>query len=239
MSLYIDLQEWIYEKIQHIDEETVNRFKEEWYNSSIKFTWKKISIKEISKFIPAYDLFLNKELYSSIHWIRHTLRVLIAATIIADTLELPKTQRDSLMLASSLHDICRIDDNEDFEHSKRAANRFIQNKDLFVNKLNIDVDLVYNIILFHNSRSDDDIDCSKESLYMIGLFKSADALDRYRFPKKKWRPSFERLSFSFSEQFIKIYKSLIYRSELFYQREHDWVDCVFSAAKDLAFFKKI
>lgn len=121
------------------------------------------------------------------------------------------------MLASSLHDICRIDDNEDFEHSKRAANRFIQNKNLFVNKININVDLVYNMIFFHNSKSDNDIECTKESLYMIELFKSADAIDRYRFPKTKWRPSFERLKFPFSEETINIHKSLIYKSELLYQ----------------------
>lgn len=236
MSLCTDFQKWIYKKVQHIDEEAINRFKDEWYNYAVRFTWKKLSIKEIFNFVPAYDLFLNKELYSSIHWIRHTLRVLVATTIITDTLALPKVQRDSLMLAASLHDICRIDDNEDFEHSKRAANRFIQNKHLFVDKLKIDVDLVYNIILFHNSRSNDDIDCSREYLYMIGLFKSADAIDRYRFPKKKWRPSFDRLIFPFPEEFVKIHKSLVHRSEIYYQRENDWVNSVFSALKDLDFF---
>lgn len=213
MGFPTDLENKLYKTIQHIDLDTINRFSQEWYGEEINRYKPNISKKELIDFLPLQWFFLNQSLVNSIHWIHHITRVIIAAMFIANDLNLPLMERNSLLLAASLHDICRENDNEDVDHWKRAAERFLQNKNVFKSK-EVNEKLVYDMILYHNLDEKNALSLSEESLKMIWLLKSADAIDRYRFPKKKWRYNKGEWVFVFTEDYIEFHKRLIYKSEL-------------------------
>lgn len=116
----------------------------------------------------------------------HTARVLFLALLIADNEEKPLTANElrNLCMAAIYHDIGRINDNLDFHHGARSAEKY-QQREASPSKA------VAWMITFHNKDNASAKEAlkkitrstEKQSRYwrLFEILKDADALDRVRF----------------------------------------------------------
>lgn len=183
---------------QFMDQETLSwikknkpKFKSKKINRNV-FDCKKIFFY-LNKFYPKDSWFVKIRAINTIHGIRHMMRVLIYAVIISDYLKLTQKTTYKLSVASAIHDLRRINDNTDPGHGQRAAEWFIKNNIRILNffKLKMtkqDIEEIYYIIFFHAQDYQiilNDLNYLKYEKN-INIFKTLDALDRYRLPKLKW-----------------------------------------------------
>jgi len=184
---------------QYMDFETLLWIKENKpdfkYKKIIKFKNKSI----IKNFIPQKNWFYKKKEYDSIHGIRHLLRVGIFASNLF-YLKKSENKIENIVISSVLHDIRRMNDKDDFEHGMRSAEWFKKNYSIVKKKFKVqlkdsDIEEIYWSMALH------DVDyksLKNKKIYLrfkniINFIKIADALDRYRLPKKKWWIDKERL----------------------------------------------
>jgi len=183
---------------QFMDIETLNWIKEnkpEFKNgevSDIIFDYQKI-IFNFEKFYIKEDWFYKKEIINTIHGIRHMMRVLIYGVLVSDYLELDEKTMHKLCIASTLHDLRRVNDKDDVQHGCRAAEWFLKNKKELLDYFNLemnkkDLEEIYFTIFFHDQDYKSMIDNPNYQIHKnsIDVFKTLDALDRYRLPKLKW-----------------------------------------------------
>jgi len=169
------------------------------------------------KYVPDRDWFLNDKIVDSIHGLRHLLRVAVHSVLLSSNND---KIGESVVLASLLHDIRRIDDKDDFDHGKRSADWFSKNSDTITDQLGVELydealESVYFGIYYHNlSYGDfsDDLDYKKHS-EIVDIVKTADALDRFRLPKLKWWPDDKYLTLIPSEEHKRFAYDLVVGSE--------------------------
>lgn len=231
MNLYEQLQNRIYPEVQHLDQWSISRFYNNWYYEVSNYSWDPLEFSTIKNYLPEEDMFLRYNLCDSIHGIRHMFRVLINIGFLVRRLEIP--YKESIFWAAWLHDIHRINDNADIDHSTRAANWFIKNNFQFWLSPK-EEQITYHMIKFHNIQVPDKID--GYYLRYIDILKKADALDRFRFPKKKRRP-YDTFISDFTEDYIKPYKKMVYLSECFYLCGMGSKNAVLNAAIETWFIK--
>jgi HD superfamily phosphohydrolase YqeK len=109
----------------------------------------------------------------------------------------------------------RLNDNEDILHGKRSADWLEKNKKIFeeiIKETNFQG--VLAAIKYHNL-GNNKIPKKIHSKYskIIGIIKTADALDRFRQPKKKWWVDPKRLKLRKASEFIPFARYLTIRSE--------------------------
>lgn len=160
-----------------------------------------IDVDRIYLLIPNDSWFSSESKINSLHGIRHLMRVTTYASYLSKSI-INNVDRNSLLLASLLHDIRRKTDKGDEGHAKRSAGWYLENKDEIHSRLKIneiDEKIVTEIIEHHEKMLDTN---SK----LLNILKTADALDRYVQPKKKWwineeylklKPSLELKAFAF------------------------------------------
>lgn len=227
------LAERCYPKHQYIDIDTISWYENHWYNNTEVFSWKPIEYESIKDFIPLKSYYLYYKLYNSIHWIRHTLRVIIISSIIANHLVLNNIDKNNLLMAAGVHDTWRINDNADPNHSQRSANIFKKiRRKIYI--CNIHYKSIYNAVFYHNRKHPVELNKVYPSILLL---KAADGLERFRFPKEKRRPNFHKLWYTFSENHIQTHKRLIYLSEKYFIQWFDWVTAVYKAAKEIGFIQ--
>lgn len=153
----------------------------------------KISIEKLIKFIPPDEWFLDYRISEGIHGLRHLLRVGIFSLTLCAINLIPEQKKENLLFAAVLHDIRRICDKDDENHGKRTAEWFLKDikeiTDQFGLKLNEeDKDEIHSLIYCHDLDYDQikELEYYKKHNEEVDLFKTADALDRYRLPKIKW-----------------------------------------------------
>lgn len=197
IPLYIAAEENKLPEHQHQDLETIVwTAQTAWLNlnalpkvpSHISFTDEDIQL--LKSYIPSNEQYSKKELYNSIHGIFHTSRVIFYYMLLQKLLG--SEVKKELLIASSLHDTQRETDKKDTLHSDRAAEYFLSLKNTYGPVL--DYDEIYNVIKYHNiDYTDIPTDVIDQYGKSLDTFKCADALDRYRLPKKTRWPDFQHI----------------------------------------------
>ncbi len=173
--LYIKLKERKYEKDQILDKESIL-----WLKRKLNLKTKIIPLnidpmkkKCLLQYAPKENWF-NSGRIKTIHGISHALRVMIYSYILC---KIHKINRfEPFLLAASIHDVKRLNDREDINHCKRASDWFYKSNIKI--KENFSNEEIKEICLAVEGR--------KGKLKLNSILKCADALDRYRLPKKKW-----------------------------------------------------
>ncbi|RJR24750.1 hypothetical protein C4578_02415 [Candidatus Microgenomates bacterium] len=178
---------------QNIDNETLRWIKDnepqELKEVGVTLIARSIDIEKVSQFIPLTSWFASLENVNSLHGIRHLVRVSTYAWMLSENIY--QKQRNSLLIATALHDIRRLDDKGDKGHANRAAKWYEKNKSEVLCAFELDtVDdrIVAGLIKTHEYSYDD---LKYDGFYLkhgklVDILKTSDALDRYIQPKKKW-----------------------------------------------------
>lgn len=201
--LYLQLQSRPYPKQQFLDQESVN-----WLREHAKP--QPVSVHDLT---PAFrplpadwlelqgDWFLQEDSAFGIHGIRHLWRVAVFAWVLLQMYYPSMFADDTVhdfIWAAHLHDIRRQDDNADPEHGERTADWIIEQFP------SLSPDVVTAVRLHVADQLTDLL--SDDTLIFTQVLKTADALDRYRLPKKKWWPDPNRLPLAVSNDVIEFCK---------------------------------
>lgn len=192
---------------QNLDVETLQWIKnnepQELNGKDLVAVARNVDIESVSIFSPSPTWFTSSEKVNSLHGIRHLMRVITYAWLLSK--EIDETQKNSLLVATALHDIRRLDDKADEGHASRAAEWYRENKEEVLNKFKIgtvDDKIIVKLIKLHELNSN-----VSEFRKLLDILKTSDALDRYIQPKKKWwlddkylnlKPSWEVKAFAFN-----------------------------------------
>lgn len=178
------------------------------------------------------DWFFSREHINSIHGIGHSLRVMVNTLLLCKYLHII----DPLphVVAASIHDIQRKNDNADPEHGNRAASWFqINQKSLSSNeKLSSDDRLMIIASVKNHSLDYADMPSSDLNVYKdaIDILKAADALDRFRMPKEKWWPRVEFINLEVAHKLIPYSRKLTIESERMILSDIDQYEAVLDTA---------
>tara|TARA_Y100000310_G_scaffold311808_1_gene358463 strand:- start:2229 stop:2942 length:714 start_codon:yes stop_codon:yes gene_type:complete len=173
--LYIKLKERKYEKNQILDKESILWLKKK-LNLKVQVRLLNIApMREeyLLQYAPKKHWF-NLGRIKTIHGINHALRVIIYSYILC---KIHKIDRfEPFLLAASIHDVKRLNDREDINHGKRTSDWFYKSNIKI--KKNLSNEEIKEICLAVEGKED--------KLKINSILKCADALDRYRLPKKRW-----------------------------------------------------
>ena len=191
---------------QYMDEETLS-----WIcGNPVVCDHKKIDYSpiEFQKFFPKKEWYPSLEVASSIHGVRHSARVAVFSEVLFKSRNwlFFYLNLKNVLTVAFLHDICRESDKNDIGHGRRSADWFSNNIIEVENTFHVrynkkDVDSIINAIAYHDvdhNRIEKDISFGHRKI--IDIIKTADALDRYRMPKIKWRIDCRRLNLIPSEK---------------------------------------
>lgn len=134
------------------------------------------------------SFFTSDELYAGLHGCRHAARVAVLSALLCFELGIHDRRfvRNSV-LAGSLHDCRRFNDNADKGHGARSAIWFRQHAatvaDYYHTDLTPDdIDMIATAIQHHDMPSHP----TTAQHQILNILKTADALDRYRQPLRRW-----------------------------------------------------
>lgn len=130
-------------------------------------------------------IFLHNEVQFSLpdsekHTKEHCARVLRFALLIADKMDLPRSEREALCAAAVFHDSRRQDDWLDVGHGQRAADyyrEYCQTHPLVFDER------AYLVMAFHDREDalgESVLADLEDGVLLYRIFKDADALDRFR-----------------------------------------------------------
>lgn len=220
IPLYLSAKRGKLGKIQKMDLKTLN-----WITKNSKhipyskkhseYFLTKNDILLFKKYLPVKKMFLSPTHFNTIHGQRHIGRVAIIVLLMCNHYLFSKQIKNSAFLAAICHDLQRLNDNEDIFHGKRSADWLKKNKKMFkeiIKKTNFRG--VLTAIKYHNIENNK-IPKKIRSKYsnIINVIKTADALDRFRQPKKKWWVDPKRLELRKASEFIPFAKYFTIRSE--------------------------
>jgi len=192
--------------------------------------------KSYKKFIPDLKWFPFNNKINSIHGLRHLIRVSIFCEIIKYNYWwlFLKSDLKNILTAAILHDIRRLDDRDDIGHGQRSADWFLKNIKALQEWFNVhyskrDTEVIYNAIFYHEIPYNSiDKKIYKKNKRIIDIIKTADALDRYRLPKLKWRINEDYLNFKPSQK-LKIFAyKLVCQTEKMFLKEPNNIQVNFS-----------
>ena len=177
-------------------------FKGVCFYTSIPVTW---YFSDVLKYIPKRNYFLNADLYDTTHGIRHILRVMIYAYIIALQY---KQDPVPAIIAAAWHDLRRLDDFSDKEHGERGFIFFKQHANSFSNILTLEqIEFVAEAIRYHDHNG-----YKSDNIY-LNILKTADALDRYRLKNEPGWPKAERIPLQEGLKFIPLFRNFTLQTE--------------------------
>lgn len=134
--------------------------------------------------------FRNSITRDGIHGFRHSCRVAIHSILLAtqNKPDISNEEIESLIYAALLHDCRRKNDNTDSRHGVRAAKWLGMNKDILPQRIIFFKEQVRFSIAVHNNPYNEIINHYKYKKFKfhVDILKTADALDRYRFPREDW-----------------------------------------------------
>jgi hypothetical protein len=239
--LYISAKIGALPNLQLMDLKTL-----EWIKRTAKPSFLKIStlrqkftpfaLKDITPFIPQKEWFANSQHISSIHGLRHILRVLINSAVI-NSLE-GYTWSPTLMAAAATHDIRRLNDKSDEGHGLRSAEWIRQNYKsiLFTKTFTFDeIEAICHIISSHELPFKQiPPEIYRKFKKPINILKAADALDRFRLPTQKWWPKKKLIQVKSAYFMMGLAKYFVYRSETLYLiNNYPQKKAIFETAKEI------
>jgi hypothetical protein len=175
----------------------------------------------------------------SIHGTRHLLRTAVLAAVLADLNGLSAEDTETLIVAAAIHDCRRRHDKDDVGHGERGGTWLAQHaEEVFAHfgveyrperaqQLSIAVrlhELPYGAF--------DTVDTAEYATAsrVTDLLKTADALDRYRLPKRKWWPDDQHLRVVPPPGLKRLAFELVVDSEAAYLRGVDSAVAVYTSA---------
>ncbi|MCX6753443.1 MAG: HD domain-containing protein [Candidatus Nomurabacteria bacterium] len=159
--------------------------------------------------------YLSKEVACRIHGMNHAIRVAINVLLIAEERNLKISKLD-LIYMGLFHDIGRVNDNRDDNHGERSLQLFdslIKKNKIFVSDLG---SISYGIKMHDVIQRETNITINQDSSDFLNIIKTADALDRYRFPRIDWWINDSYLKLFPSDTLKDIAFEICVRSELEY-----------------------
>ena len=133
----------------------------------------------------------------SIHGTRHLMRTTAFAAMLAVMHRLNSPDTECLLAAAAVHDCRRVDDRSDPGHGERGADWLTENAAEVFGAFGLDHDrefvrraavAVRLHELAYDAFTERDTHDRASAELVTDLLKTADALDRYRLPKRKWWP---------------------------------------------------
>lgn len=136
------------------------------------------------------DWFTNKLIRDGIHGFRHVCRVAIHSISLAlqSRSDVSEGEIGALIYSALLHDCRRKNDNADQRHGIRASQWLRRNYNLIPQHLKSFNETILFPVEIHNDNYNKIIDKKKyrKFKFFVDVLKTADALDRYRFPREDW-----------------------------------------------------
>ncbi|MEK7078115.1 MAG: hypothetical protein AAB911_00960 [Patescibacteria group bacterium] len=171
-------------------------------------------IRVVEKFQPWKQCkdswFSNHLIKDGIHGFRHVCRVSISAIFLALTRNsnISQSEMQAIMVAGLLHDCRRKNDNADPNHGVRAATWLAKRPKILVGHLLPFLPAIQFAISIHNDSYEliEAKSAYKKFKFIVDILKTADGLDRYRFPRSDWwfsphfavlLPDLKEMSFAF------------------------------------------
>lgn len=216
--LYILAQEHSLGELEMMDKETLEWMKSKFGKIIINLPvvvskYEPLEIEKFRKFIPEKDWFLRSKHINSIHGINHVIREMLYSLLVRTYLKLDIAIED-LLVAAAIHDLRRLNDNEDAGHGERAVEWFKKNNALFLVK-NYSHKYIEYAVANHEVET---VTLNlKSRLYknqLLLALRMGDALDRYRQPKEKWWPNPKYLPVKISQKMLNFVKSFTYKTEV-------------------------
>lgn len=169
--------------------------------------------------------FTNNLIRDGIHGLRHACRVAIHSISLAlqKKPNISFQEIDVLILIALLHDCRRINDNTDIYHGIRAAEWFSKEKHILPPILKPFSKVIYFAITTHNDHYEQII-CKKDYQkfkFFVDVIKTADALDRYRFPREDWWLDTDLVVLAPNQQDMALAYDLALVCEKFYLKIND------------------
>lgn len=142
--------------------------------------------------------FLSDSMFNGIHGGRHAYRVAINATFLMQSqFSLRKEEKEAVIISCLLHDCRRKNDNADIDHGKRASKWLLRQNNILPKHLHAYINPIVLSISSHNDSYGTILKLKDYKKYkaFVDTLKTADGLDRYRFPRSDWW---------FSDNFVKL-----------------------------------
>lgn len=142
------------------------------------------------------------KLINSLHGTRHLLRTAALASLLAEMHGLSTDDTVSLVVAAAMHDCRRVHDNDDAGHGARASAWLGEHSTEVIEFFGLDpgADRVRRTAIAvrlhdipYSAFTQADAADHTATEKVTDLLKTADALDRYRLPTRKWWPRYEYL----------------------------------------------
>lgn len=174
-----------------------------------------------------------------IHGIRHLLRTAVLAAVLAHQKQLSDEETEALLVAAVVHDCRRIHDKDDLGHGLRGAawlsDRAEEVFELFGIRYTLGRSIKASMAvrlheLPYADFTDDDMADHSLAPRVADLLKTADALDRYRLPKRKWWLNEDYLRVVPSAGLSRLAFELVVASETHYLAGVDSASAVWEAA---------
>lgn len=226
--------------LQNLDSDSLQWIKENEPNElkgiSVSSIAKSIDVEKISRFVPLSSWFTSESKVNSLHGGRHLMRVTAYSYFLG--LSLNEEQRNSLLVAASLHDIRRLSDKADEGHAERVASWYRENEEEILRAYGVnevDSAVVFSLIKLHEQAygqlKTDTFYLSNRKL--VDILKTSDALDRYIQPKIKWWLKEHYLNLIPSQEMKAFAFNLALKSENKYLNTFDSKEAVLSSLKEL------
>jgi HD superfamily phosphodiesterase len=217
---------------QFMDRETLDWIKDTGLTKGLLISPHIVLSKTIINFLsfshPKKDFFIDDEMYTGIHGFRHCARVALLCGVVSQEVKITdSTLILAAMIAGSLHDCQRVNDNADEGHGLRSAVWFRENVSMINTHYNIkltlsEIELIDAAIRFHETDQHTvEANVNPEYWQIINIIKTADALDRYRQPKEKWWIDEDYLRIKPSKALKEVAFNLMFKLEDYHLKTND------------------
>lgn len=185
--------------------------------------------------------FLEPKITNSLHGVRHLRRCAIFSPYLSQYLELDYRVARNLTIAALLHDIRRVNDQDDKVHGQRAAqwvrdNAIVIEEYMNIKLVPVDIEAISTAIELHETPYDLFTESQKllyqKNIIITDALKTLDALDRYRLPKLKWWIDDSHLKIVPPEWLKQVAFDLVLSSEKSCLRDQDNHQLSFESLKD-------
>ncbi len=180
--------------------------------------------------------FANDLTRDGIHGFRHACRVSLLAMYLAlEHHPLSEKELAAVMFSGLLHDCRRKNDNADPRHGARAALWLERNRNILPGRLQSLIPAIRFSISVHNDPYPRFSGAASYKKYkpFVDLLKTADALDRYRFPRADWWISKKFIVLPAHKKGMAFAFELAYRSESFFFKTADNKRAILSSWNEL------
>ena len=171
----------------------------------------------------------NPALVDTLHGTRHLMRTAVMAALVAQQHHLDIDTQTAAVVAAAVHDCRRVDDKGDPGHGQRGAAWLTEHAETVFTRFGLhptqaQVSAAVTAVRLHETNYDQFTDQNwaeyAQHRHVVDVVKTADALDRYRLPKRSWWPDHRFLRVLPKPWMHRLAFDLVVTSELAYLSGH-------------------